>query len=143
MNGDYGITIRDVAGNVIINLGSYADGSITTPKLNILKHLVSGATWGDNDPGAGSVSWVGASVTYNGTTYAIADDDTALAYIWWDFSLNTGVFQTAAAKPALTDEDFIACYNNGGTHELVWNATLSEGRTIRTGSVYTDELTAL
>ena len=125
-----------------VTAGKINAGAVTAPKINVLKHLVSGAVWGDNDPGAGSVSWTGASVTYNGITYAIADGNTALAYIWWDFSLATGFFQTAGAKPVLADEDFIACFNNGGTHELVWNATLIEGGTIRTGSVNTDELNA-
>ncbi len=127
----------------IITAALIEAGAVTAEKISILKHLVSGATWTNNNPIAGSVSWSGASVTYNGITYAIADGNTALAYIWWDFSLSTVTFQTAAAKPALADEDFIACFNNAGTHELVWNATLIEGGTIRTGTVDTDELTTL
>jgi len=127
----------------IITANEIAAGAVTAEKISILSHLVSGAVWSDDTPGAGDVQWANAEVTYNGITYAITDGNTSDTYIWWDFSFSTTTFQTANAKPALTDDDFIVCYNNSGTHELVWNQTLIVGGTIRTGSVDTDELAAL
>jgi hypothetical protein len=52
--------------------------------------IIGGVTWTSNDPGAGSISWAASDtefpilVTYLGVEYAVADDDSALHYIYWD-----------------------------------------------------------
>lgn len=130
--GDWGFTKR------ILEIDLH--GTVPGGKLNLLTHLLTEGTWTDNSPAAGSVAWSGIKVIYRGITYTIADGSTNQAYIWWDFSLSTTTFQTSNTKPALTDDDFIVAYNDGGTHILIWNATLIDGRVLRTGSVTADEL---
>lgn len=85
------------------------------------------------------MAWSGVKVAYKGISYTITDGSTNQAYIWWDLDSPTS-FQTTNTKPALTDDDFIVAYNDSGTHRLIWNATLIDGRVLRTGSVTADEL---
>lgn len=113
---------------------------IDVNKLNVATHFLSGATWSNNSPGAGSVAWAGASVTYNGHTYTITNGNTDKKYIWWDFSLSVTTFQTSDAQPTLADQDCIVAYNDSGTHILIWNATLIDGRNVRTGTIEADKL---
>lgn len=112
--------------------------SIEADKLNIVRHIVTGAAWSDNSPSAGYIAWAGAKVTYNGSTYTIADGNTNKKYVWWDFSLSKTTFQVSNTQPTLTDDDLLVAYNNSGIHILVWNATLVDGRNIRTGTIHAD-----
>jgi|GEM_PF-4052169 len=123
----------------LINGGQIFAHSIEADKLLIARHILSGATWTDNSPLAGYVAWSGAKVTYNGATYTITDGNTNKKYIWWDFSLSTTTFQTSDTQPTLTDDDLLVAYNNGGLHILVWNATLVDGRNIKTGTISADK----
>lgn len=123
----------------LFNGGQIFAHSVEVDKLSVLTHILSGATWADNSPVAGSVAWSGAKMTYNGHTYTIANGNTNKKYIWWDLD-NSTAFQTSDAKPAITDDDCIVAYNDAGTHELIWNATLIDGRVIRTGSITADEI---
>jgi len=70
-----------------------------------------------NDPSAGYVSWSGVTIKYKGVTYTIADDNSNEPFIWWDFTTPT-VFLDSATMPTLTDNDFVAIYNDSGTYQL-------------------------
>ena len=106
--------------------------------LTDIFHNVSGVTWTEDSPAAGSLAWAGAKVTYKGTTYSITNDNTALKYIWWDFSLSTTTFQTSATIPTLNVGDFVVAINDGGSHIRVWGATI-----IDSGAILTDSLSAI
>jgi hypothetical protein len=125
----------------LIDGGDIYAHSVIASKLSILAHLLVGGTWTDDSPGAGSVAWAGFSVEYDGTTYAISDDNTANKYIWWDKTSPT-VFSTSATKPTMLDEDALICINDGGTHYEAWRSTQIHGSTITTGSVNSDEIAA-
>lgn len=124
----------------MIDGGDIYTHSIQANRLSILRHILSGAVWANNDPVAGSVSWTDAEVTYNGHTYSITDGNTDKKYIWWDFSLSVTTFQTSDTQPTLADQDCIVVYNDSGTHILIWNATLIDGRNVRTGTIEADKL---
>lgn len=111
--------------------------NIEADKLTILRHLISGAIWSDNSPSSGYIAWAGATLTYNGTTHTIANDNTNKKYIWWDLTSPTA-FQTSDTKPTLTDDDCIVAYNDNGTHILVWNQTLIHGGILRASSIKAD-----
>ena len=126
----------------MIDGGDVYAHSIIASKITSLAHMLVGGTWTDNSPTGTAVAWAGWSVEYNGTTYAITDSDTTNKYIWWDLTSPT-VFQKAATKPTLdTDDDFLACINEAGTHTQAWNATYIHGGTIQALSVNTEEIAA-
>ncbi len=131
---------RHATDQTFIDGGKIYTHSIEADRLNIARHLIAGATWTDNSPSAGYVAWSGAKVTYGGNTYTITNGNSKKAYIWWDFSLSTTTFQASATRPTLADEDFIVAYNDSGTHILIWNSTLIDGRVIRTGTLIASEI---
>jgi len=125
----------------MIDGGDIYAHSVIASKLTILAHLLTGGTWTDDSPAGGYVAWSGFSVEYNGTTYAITNDNTANKYIWWDLD-NPTVFQASAAKPTLTDDDCMCALNIGGTHTQTWNATYIHGGVIQALTVNSEEIAA-
>ena len=117
----------DTSGNASTQTSSYS----TTPKVdnNLLKHTIDKA-FSDNSPSAGYVSWAGVHVYYDGVVYEIADGNTNKKYIYWDKSVSTTEFQTSDDLPTLDNEDFLVATNDGGSHTMVWNATLQDGKNI-------------
>lgn len=113
------------AGKIVagaITADKIAAGAITATAFNLALILIGGATWTDNSPSGGSVSWSGATAYYQGTSYPITNSNTALKYIWWSSTTSNTTFQSSNTRPTLTDAEFLIATNNGGTHDLTWNA---------------------
>ena len=88
-----------------------------------------------NDPSAGYVSWSGVTIKYKGVTYTITDDNSNEPFIWWDFTTPT-VFLGSATMPTLTDNDFVAIYNDSGTYQLAGiRSRQVHGGMIMTGTI--------
>lgn len=100
-----------------------AAGAVDASKINAGIIILSGDTWTDNSPAAGSVAWNQHKVYWNGTEYVITAGNTNLKYIYWDNQTTT--YGASATLPTLTDAGFIIAVNNGGLHELVWNQSIA------------------
>ena len=74
----------------------------------------------DNSPGAGSIAWTGVTIEYKGTTYTIANGNSAMKFLWWDFDSPTAL-QESDTLPTLVDDDgdIIVFLNLSGTHYIV------------------------
>jgi hypothetical protein len=71
-------------------------------------------------PGPGR--WRGTRTPSSSTaTNNIAGGNTANKWIYWD-GANPGTYSSNALFPSLTDTQFLVAVNNGGAHDLVWNA---------------------
>ena len=53
-------------------------------------------------------------------SYTVANGNTALKYVWWDFTTPT-VLKVTNTQPVLDDNDALIFINNGGTHRIVWS----------------------
>lgn len=95
----------------------------------------------DNSPSAGYIAWAGCRIVYKGVDYSIADGNTALAFVWWDFD-NPTVFQTTNTLPTLTDDDVVVFFNKNGTHLTVPTASVVDGGLIVAGSIVATALSA-
>ena len=118
----------------------YAE-NIKANQLYIVKHLTDGLAFTDDDPGAGSVSWVEFTLTYDGETYTVVAGNTALKYIWWDLS-NPTALQVTDTKPTMGVGDILVAINNSGTARQLINFTLIDGSALYTGSITADEIAA-
>ncbi|MDD4986740.1 MAG: hypothetical protein PHQ43_13385, partial [Dehalococcoidales bacterium] len=118
----------------------YAE-NIKANQLYIVKHLTDGLAFTDDDPGAGSVSWVEFTLTYDGETYTVVAGNTALKYIWWDLS-NPTALQVTDTKPTMGVGDVLVAINNSGTARQLINFTLIDGSALYTGSITADEIAA-
>ena len=127
------ITGSEIA-NTTISGDNVINNTITIGKVSLPIIVVSG-TFTDDSPDGSSVAWSGVTIDYNGTTYTITNGNTNLKYIWWDFSLSTTTFQTAANLPTLANEDVIVATNTAGIHKLIWNATDVSGDQIAAGTI--------
>jgi hypothetical protein len=124
-----------------VNAAKIAAGAVSAQKLAIVDWYPVGLTWTDNSPSAGYVAWSACTMYYNGNSYSVAGGNTNLQYIWWDFTYPTA-FQTSATKPTLTGEDAMVAVNRAGTHHQILQATLIDGGSILTASIYADEIGA-
>ncbi|ACV62697.1 hypothetical protein Dtox_1850 [Desulfofarcimen acetoxidans DSM 771] len=108
--------------------------------LNLAHHILDGFTFNNNQPVAGSVSWVGCHVVYKGTDYTITDGNSNKKYIYWALATPT-VFTTSDTKPTLTLDDVLIGTNEGGTfYPLLTPGKLTTGSTLVDGTVGTNEI---
>ncbi len=94
----------------------------------------------DNSPSAGYIAWEDVVIDYKGTEYNIANDNSNMTYIWWDFT-SPNELQKSNTLPDLEDDDCVVFYNDNGTHYIAPIMTILEGGLLRPGTV--DGSTAL
>lgn len=126
--------------NLAITTGKIAAGAVTTTKLTIYSIFIDGLSITDNSPSAGYVSWSACTLQYEGTSYSISSGNTNLKYIYWDKPNTT--FSASNTKPSWQADRYMIAINEGGTHTIVWNATLIHGGTLITGSITAQEIAA-
>ncbi|MFH1760023.1 MAG: fibronectin type III domain-containing protein, partial [bacterium] len=96
--------------------------------------IITGDTWTDNSPGAGSIAFNEHTLYYNGVAYTIAAGNTDLKYIYW--VNGASAYSYSNSNPTLTDGDFIIAVNISGSHDLAWNAIANQV----IGSAYIENL---
>jgi hypothetical protein len=121
-----------------------AEGShrINTSDLNIATHMLDGYVFNNNKPVAGSVEWVDLNITYKGITYTITNGNSAMKYIWWQFSATDKTkLQSTNTKPVLTQDDILIGINEGGIFTLTMApGKMTPGGALLDGSVGSGEL---
>lgn len=100
-----------------------AGAAVDATKLDTKTVILLGDTWTDNSPSPGYISWNQHKLYYAGREYVILAGNTNLKYIYWDGISNT--YSASATEPDLTDGQFYIAVNNGGLHDLVWNAPVA------------------
>jgi hypothetical protein len=115
---------------------------ISTSDLNIATHMIDGYVFTNNSPIAGSVAWTDLNIVYKGITYTIANGNSALKYIWWQFSATDKTkLQMSNTKPTLTQDDILIGVNEGGTFTLTMApGKMTPGSALLDGSVGSNEL---
>jgi len=105
------------------DIGSFA---IDASKIFTKIPIITGDSWTNNSPIAGSITWNAHTLIYNGVSYSIATNNTALKYTYWIYG--NAFYTSSNTHPAsiLTDNDFIIAVNNSGVHDLAWNAIANE-----------------
>ncbi|MBA1335921.1 MAG: hypothetical protein HPY66_1739 [Firmicutes bacterium] len=96
-----------------------AQAAVDATKLNTKTVILLGDVWTDNTPAAGSVSWNQHKLYYNGIEYTITAGNASAKYIYW---AGGSTYLSSATTPELSDGQFYIGVNNGGLHDLVWNA---------------------
>ena len=91
------------------------------PRSLSAQPALSGGTFTDNDPGAGSVSWASCVMEYNKRVWQITDDNTSDAWVYWDYA-SPNEFQTSATYPSVTENVIIIGKNDSGTFRQSWKA---------------------
>jgi len=82
--------------------------------------MISNLTWGNNDPGAGSVSWSKTDsddeilVCLNNVTYEITESNTGNIYIYWDESSSTVFSGTDILSETVGPGKWLICVNDNG-----------------------------
>ena len=94
-----------------------------------------------NDPSPGYVSWSNMNMAYNGNTYAIADGNSNMIFIYWLLS-SPYVMQTSNTFPTLAHTDVVVILNKSGTALLVPGSTILDGSLIVPGTILADALSA-
>lgn len=137
----YRLTNVDSSGNetaaasaeVSTTPGQVATSDITNFAVNLTKTFSatialsngsdggSVATFTDNSPTAGKISWNAHTLFYRGAAYSIAAGNTLLGFVYWD-SASPTAYIPSATNPALTNGQFMIATNVGGAHDLAWNA---------------------
>ena len=97
------------------------DFAITATKMFTNTIVLSGDSWINNSPGAGSVAWNTHTVVYNGASYPIVAGSTSSAYIYW--TIGDTLYTGSATHPVLGNDAFMVAINTSGTHTLVWNSS--------------------
>lgn len=95
------------------------NGTFTGLSMALKTILVSGDTWSDNSPSAGSIAWSAFKISYDGTTTTIAAGNTINTYIYWDGASVT--LTTSNTNPILGDNAFMIATNVSGTHSIAYN----------------------
>ena len=140
----YWISAVDTSGNISTETGpvnattamiatSDIDSfAIDASKIFTKIPIITGDSWTNNSPVAGSIAWGAHTLIYNGVSYTIAANNTSLKYIYWIYG--NSFYTSSNTHPAaiLTDNDFIIAVNNSGVHDLAWNSIANEV----IGSVY-------
>lgn len=89
-----------------------------------------------NTPAAGSISWTGFGIQYNGQSFSIPAGNTAHKFVWWLYGGGTApALQSGNELPALSADDMILFINKGGVGALVPTSELLDGSLIVGGSV--------
>lgn len=118
-------------------------GRVGSRDLNLAMHQLDGFVVTDNSPTAGKVAWTDCNIAYKGNNYVITSGNTALKYIWWDFSVSTTAFQTTDTKPTLEDDDVMVFINNSGAHQtVIGTGRMVDGAVIKNSSVSGTEIGA-
>jgi hypothetical protein len=120
VNGPFNSTAGTLGTTGFVDTNNINNVAITIQKIKDKRIAVTGDTWTDDSPSAGSVAWSSMTIVYNGTIYTISSGNTANKWIYWT-SPNT-TLSTAASFPTLSDSSFLVAVNNTGAHDMVWNA---------------------
>jgi len=114
---------------------------ITADKLKIQSHYLYNATFSNNDPSAGYISWdkedAGESIvlTYKAVSYTIPASNTDSTFTWWNYGDSS--FSTANSVD-LGFHDCLIAYNDNGTVIPSFMASMLHG-----GAIVTDSITAI
>lgn len=82
--------------------------------------MISNLTWGDNDPGAGSVSWSKTDedddilICLKNITYEITESNTSDIYIYWDESSPTVLQSSSNQNDSVGSGKWLLCINDNG-----------------------------
>ncbi len=117
-------SINNTTSGLDIEAGDIEDFAVTASKIFTKIPIITGDTWLDNTPGAGSVAWNEHIIFYNGIEYTIVAGNTSNKYIYWDGSSSS--YSNSAINPTLTDGQFIIATNISGAHDLAWNAIANQ-----------------
>ena len=102
-----------------------ADFAVTAAKIYTKIPIVDADSWTNNSPAGGSIAWNAHDLYYNGVKHNINAANTADKYVNWDLS-NPSNYQTTNTAPTQTDDHFIICMNNSGTHNVAWNSIANQ-----------------
>jgi len=108
------------------------DFAVGATKVFLNTIVLSGDSWSNNSPGAGSIAWSAHYLTYQGHYYLVAAGSTALRYTYWNAGQTGG--SGTVASPYLTTyaatntyaqtaNRFCIAVNIAGAHQLVWNSS--------------------
>lgn len=97
-------------------------------------------TLNSNTPTAGFISWTGASIIYDGTTYAITDGNTGYKYVYWVYGESK--FQSTPTYPTLGANDCIVFINSGGIGISVLDSSIVYGGLIVPGTITAEAIAA-
>ena len=106
--------------------GTYIQAAaLDASKLNTDQLIMAGATWTNNDPGAGYIKWAGAAikVNLNGTAYSIAAGNTNLKYIYW--TVGNATFTASNTRPTESSTVWMIATNDAGTHSKAYYGKLA------------------
>lgn len=126
--------------NLTITGDKLVANTIYATKLNTQQHAINGLTFTNNSPSAGFVAWTGPTISWNGNTYSVTSGSTSAEMIWFDRSASTTALQgsTRAAFEAaynVSDGDILLAVNLSGMATVVFNTTLIEAASIKTGTI--------
>ncbi len=103
--------------------GSVSDFSLVPRKFDNNIIYLTGDSWTNDSPGAGSVAWNSHTLTHGGADFTIAASNTSNTFIYWVVGASSysksNVHPSAALGP---NTFFIIATNTGGVHDLAWNA---------------------
>jgi uncharacterized protein YjbI with pentapeptide repeats len=119
--GPYNATNGVGATTGLVGSADITDAAVTIQKMKMRRVALSGDAWTDNSPIAGKVAWNPHTLVFDGATNNIAAGNAANKWIYWD-AASPGTYNSSALFPSLTDTQFLIAVNNGGAHDLVWNA---------------------
>lgn len=129
MQGEFTAFLRDIEFRVsqaydVARRGLGGPTRVYAEDLNVGTVALTGYTITNNSPSSGYVSWASLHVVYNGTSNAITDGNTNLAYAWWDPAVSATALQTSNTKPTLSAAAALIFVNNGGTATVAVGATM-------------------
>jgi hypothetical protein len=104
-----------------VDATSIDDFAITATKMFTNTIVLSGDSWTNNSPVAGSVAWNTHTVVYNGAAYPIAAGSTSSAYVYW--TIGDVLYTGSATHPVLGNDAFMIAINQSGIHTMVWNSS--------------------
>jgi len=133
-----GSTAGVSATTLVIGSTDVDDFAITASKIHNKVPVLSGDSWTDNSPSAGSVAWNEHSLYYNGVEYTISAGSTSDKYIYWTGGTSYSTSNTNPSSATLGDDGFVIATNINGAHDLAWNAIANE----IIGNAYIESITA-
>jgi len=110
------ITTAKIA-NLAVDNDKLAELVIAAGKLNLATPFLTGDSWSDDTPAAGSISWNEHTLVFNGVAYTIVAGNTSNTYVYFD---GTTTYATSNTIPTLTNSQFNIAVNNSGVADLAW-----------------------
>lgn len=96
-----------------------------------------------NSPVAGSISWAGFNIQYQGNNYSVPGGNTANRWVWWEYNAGVPILNSGANLPTtLTDDDLVLFGNKDGIPIRVQSTSFIDGELLIDGSVLAKHIRA-